>query len=134
MSRTLGPRFSLKLGGIDMFITTDSEDARILFRHEGKIPKRPTFEALIHYRKRKFNSVGVVPANGGEWLKFRNGVTPLLKLNINLSYRERQRSIAESFVGYIGSSRDEYNIVEDLYEHLMKYSIEGNIKKFQTLC
>ena len=45
----------------DMVLLFDPEDIRNMFRHEGKYPNRPTFDALIKYRKEKYNCVGIVP-------------------------------------------------------------------------
>ena len=50
----------LKLGQETVLIF-NPDDIRLLFQHEGKYPKRPTFEALKKYRKEKHGCVGIVP-------------------------------------------------------------------------
>lgn len=108
-----------------MFITTEADDGKVLFENEGKYPFRPTFDALIKYRKEKFNSIGVVPGNGCEWYKFREGFKPLLKLSIYQSYRQEHKKIAKSFLKYLVNQRDENDIIHDLLTHSMKFAIES---------
>lgn len=108
-----------------MLISTDADHTEILFRNEGKLPIRPSFPALVHYRKNNFNSIGIVPGNGEEWYKFRKGVIPLLKSSVVKNYAGNHEEIADSFVKYIEKSRDNNLILSDLYSHLIKFSIEG---------
>lgn len=125
ISKTLGPIFKLKLGEHYMLISTDADHTQVLFRNEGKLPIRPSFPALVHYRKNNFNSIGIVPGNGEEWYKFRKGVMPLLKSSVVKTYAGSHEEIADSFVKYITISRDNNLILSDLYSHLIKFSIEG---------
>lgn len=124
ISKTLGPIFKLNLGQ-DIVVTVNADDARTLFLNEGKYPVRPPFPALLHYRKNRFNSIGVVPGNGEEWYKLRGGVTPLLKSSLVQSYSAEHESIANAFVEYIKIKRNNEGILEDLFQHLLKFSIEG---------
>lgn len=108
-----------------MVITLDANHGRILSNNEGKYPKRPSFPALLHYRKTVFNSTGVVPGNGIEWFKFRQAFNPLLNYNIVQNYKTVQIEIAKTFVQYIETTRNKDFVIFDLYTHLLKYSIEG---------
>ncbi|XP_018327235.1 probable cytochrome P450 49a1 isoform X2 [Agrilus planipennis] len=108
-----------------MVITTDADHTEILFRNEGKLPSRPPFPALLHYRKEAFNSIGIVPGNGKEWYRFRSYVLPLLKKNLVQSYQAKHDAIASTFVDYIKKHRTENRTMEDLYKHLLKFSIEA---------
>ncbi|GJQ87090.1 hypothetical protein Trydic_g23943 [Trypoxylus dichotomus] len=121
----LGPIFRLKLGGANIVITTNADHAEILLRNEGKYPIRPPFPALLHYRNKTYGSVGVVPGNGEEWYKYRQGVTSLLKPNLVQSYRTQHEKIARDFVEYIAKNKDEKSVLNDLFQHLMKYTIEA---------
>lgn len=56
-----GDILKLKMGGQFSVLLFNPDDIRTMFEHEGKFPQRPTFEALKQYRKKKFNSVGIVP-------------------------------------------------------------------------
>lgn len=125
ISAKLGPIFKLKLGGANIIITTDADYTEALVRHEGKYPIRPTFPALLHYRRLNYGSVGVVPGNGEEWYKYRQGVLPLLKTNLVRSYISKHEKIADNFVRYIDENRNECLILEDIFTHLLKYTIEG---------
>lgn len=129
ISKTLGPIFKLNLSGKDMVITIDADDAKTLYLNEGKYPVRPPFPALEHYRKKRFNSIGVVPGNGEEWYKFRSGVTPLLKNNLVQSYAKEHEAVADTFVEYIRVKRNNNYILEDLFLHLLKFAIEGIFKQ-----
>ncbi|RZC32340.1 cytochrome P450 CYP12A2-like [Asbolus verrucosus] len=124
ISKRLGSIFKLNLGGSNMLITLDPDHTQILFRNEGPKPERPPFPALLHYRKKTFHSSGVVPGNGDEWFKLRQGVTPLLKIQLIAAYKSEQEDIAKTFVHYIKTYRDENNILNDLYSHLLKFTIE----------
>lgn len=126
ISKQLGPIFKLNLSGSKMVVTTNADDAKTLFLNEGKYPTRPTFPALVHYRKKRFNSVGVTPGNGEEWHKFRSGVMPLLKNNLVAKYESRHEEVARTFVKYIGGVRNEDFVVEDIYQHVLKFAVEGS--------
>ncbi|KAF5282396.1 hypothetical protein FQA39_LY17593 [Lamprigera yunnana] len=125
ISKTLGPIFRLKLGGINIVMSTDAEVTETLFRNEGKMPVRPPFPALIHYRQKTFNSVGIVPGNGKEWYKFRTGATVLLKQNTVKAYIKNQEIISEAFVKYIQKNLDQNFVLNDLFSHLLKFTIEA---------
>lgn len=126
ISKQLGPIFKLNLAGSKMIITINADDTKTLFLNEGKYPFRPTFPALVHYRKKRFNSVGVTPGNGEEWYKFRSGVTSLLNNSVVTKYKKRHNEIAADFVGYIKTVRDEKNyLVDDIYKHVLKFAVEG---------
>ena len=49
------------MGSQDSVLIFNPDDIRTMFQHEGKYPRRPTFEALKEYRKKKYGTVGVVP-------------------------------------------------------------------------
>lgn len=109
-----------------MVVTINADDAKTLFLNEGKHPIRPTFPALVHYRRRRFNSVGVTPGNGEEWHKFRSGVLPLLKASVVEKYKARHEDVSRTFVEHIKDARNNENlIVEDIYQHILKFAIEG---------
>lgn len=67
----------------------------------------------------------MVPGNGEEWYKFRTGVNSLLKTNFITTYKDQQIDVAHSFVKYIAHNRDNNNVLNDLFEHLLKYTIEA---------
>ncbi|CAH1170206.1 unnamed protein product [Phaedon cochleariae] len=125
ISKQLGPIFKLNLGGSTLVITTDANNTETLFRNEGVKPIRPPFAALWHYRKKVFSSVGVVPANGEEWYKFRGGINTLLNPKLLETYRNEQGVVARRFVSYIEKERNQNLVLNDLVEHLMKFSIEA---------
>lgn len=124
ISKTLGPIFKLNLGGMDILITINANHTEAMYRNEGRYPKRPAFPALLHYRKKTFNSAGVVPGNGEEWHHFRKGVNPLLKTQLVSCYADQHESIAKDFVKYINRTKHK-DLLEDIFTHLLKYSIEG---------
>ncbi|GLV45684.1 Cytochrome P450 12b2 [Carabus blaptoides fortunei] len=125
ISQQLGPIFKLNLGGTYIVVSVDADDARTLYRHEGRLPHRPPFPALYYYRKKMFNSIGIVPGNGEEWYVYRSAVTPLLKPNIYTAYAKQNLEIANDFVEYLKTKRNKEDIVRDVYQHLLKFSIES---------
>nr|WCC58044.1 cytochrome P450 [Pharsalia antennata] len=125
ISKKLGPIFRLNLGGQDLVISTNADHTETLFRNEGVRPNRPPFPALYHYRKKVFNSVGVVPGNGDEWYKFRSGVTSLLKQNLLQTYVAAQEDVANSFITYIKNQCNENGVLENVQDHLLKFAIEA---------
>lgn len=128
ISKKLGPIFKLKLGGTNIVFTTDADHTETLCRNEGKLPIRPPFPALLHYRHRTYGSVGVVPGNGKEWYKYRQGVLPLLKTNIVQSYADRHENVANNFIKYIKRNRNDGMILEDVFRHLLRFTIEGTCR------
>lgn len=126
ISKRIGPIFRLNLGGMDILVTINPNDAEIMFRNEGKQPVRPAFPALLHYRKKAFNSVGVVPGNGNEWYHFRKGVNPLLKTHLISTYAKKHLEVAKDFVQYVTDKRNKTCVLEDIFTHLLRYSIEGS--------
>lgn len=109
-----------------MLVSLDPDHARILFRNEGPRPVRPPFPALLYHRKKTFNSSGVVPGNGDEWYKFRQGVNPLLKTNLIGVYKDRQLKVAKAFVEYIKMKRNQEFVLDNMFSHLLKFTVEGN--------
>ncbi|XP_017780830.1 PREDICTED: probable cytochrome P450 49a1, partial [Nicrophorus vespilloides] len=124
LGRRWGPIFRLNLGGTQMVVTLNANDAKAIYRAEGKFPRRPTFEALMHYRRKRFNSVGVVPGSGPEWQHFRKGIAPLLNQNIVNKYTKQLYNIGNNLVNYIGRNRNKDNILHDLFQHSMLYAID----------
>lgn len=61
LQKQYGDIIKLKMGSQDMLLVFNPDDIRTMFQHEGKYPKRPTFEALKEYRKKKYQAVGIVP-------------------------------------------------------------------------
>jgi cytochrome P450 len=61
LSRQLGPVFKLQLNGADFVVTVDADDTRTMFRHEGRLPFRPSFPAVQYYRRKAYGSIGIVP-------------------------------------------------------------------------
>lgn len=133
ISKDLGPIFKLNLGGQEIVISTDANDARKLYQNEGKYPFRPPFPALYHYRKNNFNSIGIVPGNGEEWYLFRNAINSLLKPETYTAYQKKQKEIAESFVRYI-QTKNKNQILHDVFLHFLKFSIEGRYNINIFLC
>lgn len=130
ISKKLGPIFKLKLGGMQILITIDADQTKSMYRNEGKLPNRPSFPALIDCRKKMFKSVGVVPGNGNEWYHFRGGVNPLLKTSLVSNYTDKHTVVAKDFIKYINKHKqNETDLLQDIFTHLLKYSIEGNVLK-----
>ncbi|XP_019871673.2 cytochrome P450 CYP12A2-like [Aethina tumida] len=125
ISKKLGPIFKLNLGGMTLVITTNADDTQLMYRNEGVRPHRPPFPALAHCRKKEFNSCGVVPGNGEEWYKFRTGVVSLLKPGVVSRYTQRHEIVAKNFIKYLDMQKDSSNVVEDLFEHLQRFTIEA---------
>jgi cytochrome P450 len=65
--------------------------------------------------------------NGEEWYKFRSAILPLLQPSVVKAYANQHMQVASNFVDYIQMKMDESSseIVTDICQHLMKFSIEG---------
>ncbi|XP_021914797.1 probable cytochrome P450 49a1 isoform X1 [Zootermopsis nevadensis] len=127
LSRQLGPVFKLRLNGADIVVTVDADDTRTMFRHEGRLPYRPPFPAVQHYRQKTFGSIGIVPGNGEEWYKYRAAILPLLRTSVVKAYADQHMQVARNFVDYIQMKMDEISsdIMTDVCQHLFKYTIEA---------
>ncbi|XP_039285811.1 probable cytochrome P450 49a1 isoform X1 [Nilaparvata lugens] len=125
LSESLGNIFKLNLNGSDLVVSLNPDDARSMYAAEGKLPFRPSFPALAHYRKKTFGSIGVVPGNGEEWLHYRKAVLPLLKGNIVAAYADDHKMISSRFVNYIRRNRGSNKELKDVFNHLLKFAIEA---------
>lgn len=105
----------------DMVLLFDPEDIRNMFRHEGKYPNRPTFDALIKYRKEKYNCVGIVPDNGEEWYRLRKSIIKILRSKTVLSYWSQQKEVARDFAQTLASRARK----DDFLRHAFLYSLEA---------
>jgi len=65
--------------------------------------------------------------SGEEWYKFRSAILPLLQPHVIKAYAKQHMLVAKNFVDYIQMKMDESSseIVTDICQHLMKFSIEG---------
>lgn len=78
--------------------------------------------------------------SGEEWYKFRSAILPLLQPHVVKAYAKQHMQVANSFVDYIQMKMDESSseIVTDICQHLMKFSIEGMLllydKQLITYC
>lgn len=61
LHRQYGEIVKLKMGNTPSVLLFNPNDIKTMFDHEGKYPQRPTFDALKDYRKRKYQTVGIVP-------------------------------------------------------------------------
>ena len=78
---------------------------RRLFRSEGKVPIRPGFEALKHYRIKRverYTSNGLLPGNGEDWWRIRSKAQPVfLKPKNVASYLPVLGQISDEFIDII---------------------------------
>lgn len=129
----MGPIFKLNLNGEDVVITLNADDVKTIVKNEGPLPQRPIFPALAHYRKKNFHCAGIVPENGESWLSNRQLINPLLKSSVTLKYLNKQQEIAEDFVKYLISESSSNGIVDDVFSHTMKFTIEGKKAKILNI-
>lgn len=65
--------------------------------------------------------------NGEEWYHFRKAVNPLLSKGLLENYKERQQYVANRFIDYIERQKSDTGTINDVYSHLLKFSIEGTV-------
>lgn len=127
LSARLGPIFRLRLGAQDVVVTTDAEDARTMYATEGRLPRRPTFPALLRYRLARYGTVGIVPSDGPEWHQYRAVANRLLAPDLVRAYQLQHQDIARAFVRHVRMSRSTEGVLQDVYTHLLQFTIEGNM-------
>ncbi|XP_053401018.1 cytochrome P450 27C1-like [Mercenaria mercenaria] len=66
-----GRIFKERLGPVTNLSIADPKLVEEIFRHEGKYPTRPAYEAWLHYKEMRMRSKGIVSASGEEWRKIR---------------------------------------------------------------
>ncbi|KAK4037016.1 hypothetical protein OUZ56_029060 [Daphnia magna] len=125
LHRQYGEIVKLKMGNTPSVLLFNPNDIKTMFDHEGKYPQRPTFDALKDYRKRKYQTVGIVPDNGEEWYRMRQNVQVLLKLKTVHSYWNRQQAVAEEFSACLLPKTNADGVIKDFVQHAFQYSLEA---------
>lgn len=69
----------------------------------------------------------ITSRNGEEWYHFRKAVTPLLSKGLLETYKGRQQYVANRFIDYIERQKSNTGTINDVYSHLLKFSIEGTL-------
>ena len=102
LNEQYGPIWRVKFPGIpDVVTTVRPEDAEAVFRNEGRLPDRPGFEVLKHYRNeriKEFPSMGIL-GNGESWWDTRSiaQVALLKPMNI-MDYVSTLGQISDDFI------------------------------------
>jgi len=108
----------------ELVLLFNPNDIQKMYQYEGKYPNRPTFEALIQYRKEKHLCVGIVPDNGREWYRLRQSIIGILHLKTVHSYWLRQKEIAQEFAQTL-LSYPLTGVSNDFLRHAFLYSLEA---------
>nr|QST15061.1 CYP363A1 protein [Diaphanosoma celebensis] len=124
LRKKYGKVVRLRLGH-EIVLMFDPNDIRTMYSVEGKLPQRPTFEALKMYRKEKFDCVGVVPDNGEEWYRLRKIILELLQLKTVHSYWNRQLKVAQDFSELIQDQCNSEGEISDFLQQAFLYALEA---------
>jgi len=108
----------------ELVLLFNPNDIQKMYKHEGKYPNRPTFEALIKYRKENHQCVGIVPDNGKEWYRLRQSIIEILHLKTVHSYWSRQKEVAQDFAQTLLSFPAD-GVSNDFLHHAFLYSLEA---------
>ena len=102
---------------------------RRLFRSEGKVPIRPGFEALKHYRIKRverYTSNGLLPGNGEDWWRIRSKAQPVfLKPKNVASYLPVLGQISDEFIDRIRLIRQANDEMKpDFVNEMYRWALE----------
>ena len=100
-----------------------------LFRSEGKLPERPGFEALKHYRMKRvehYTSHGILPGNGENWWRIRSKAQPVFLKPKNIeNYLPILGQISDEFIDRIRLIRQENNEMKpDSINEMYRWALE----------
>ncbi|XP_022250534.1 cytochrome P450 302a1, mitochondrial-like [Limulus polyphemus] len=127
LNRKYGSIVRLDLG-VCFLALFDPEDIKVMFRHEGRYPTRPVFEALKLCRTRnphKYRSAGIISESGKEWYRLRRAINWMLRPDSPDPYLPSQQAVAEDFAERIRYIRNEENVCEDILNELYRYTQES---------
>ncbi|XP_002737777.3 cholesterol side-chain cleavage enzyme, mitochondrial-like, partial [Saccoglossus kowalevskii] len=124
-SNTIGPVWRENIGVLQVMIT-DPEAAAIVWRAEGKYPRRAPFEPWLLYRKRCGYALGVFLAEGEDWHRHRSVVQkPLLRPKSVALHNNALNEVADDLIAKMKTGRDENNVMATMDDDLFRWAMEG---------
>lgn len=107
----------------------DPTDMEIVMKQQGRCPIRPANEPMAMFRRshpEKYNSVGLVNAQGDEWFQLRSKLTPILIRQRTLQqYLPSMNLILDDFVALIRNLRSTKNTIDDTISMLYRLALEN---------
>ena len=112
-----------------------------MFRSEGKLPERPGFEALKHYRTKRvehYTSNGILPGNGEDWWRIRSKSQPVFLKPKNIeNYLPVLGQISDEFIDRIRLIRQENDemkpdFINEMYRWALECMFEGDSYNFNS--
>ncbi|KAL4234721.1 hypothetical protein ACF0H5_006363 [Mactra antiquata] len=124
-----GRIFKEKLGPVTNLSIADPKLVEEIFRHEGKYPNRPPYEAWTLYKDMRNRSRGILSAYGEEWWKIRKLLNHrLMKPRTLQDYLTDLSSISEKLaekIRVVRSRNDQDKSVPNILNLFCEWSIES---------
>ncbi|XP_050402576.1 probable cytochrome P450 12a5, mitochondrial isoform X3 [Patella vulgata] len=115
-----GPIVRLNLGN-GIVLTSDPQDIELIYKSEGKYPKRPGFDLFEVYIERTKKAKNLAVLNGEKWAELRTQVQKkLVRPKSALHYIESQSEVANDLVDKLRSIDP-----DDVRELLFLYATES---------
>ncbi|CAL1276899.1 unnamed protein product [Larinioides sclopetarius] len=118
-----------KIGKLDIVITYNADDFRVIQRNEGKYPYRVEFDSVKAYRKSRehwFSTTGLMALQGEEWDSLRKkSQGHILKPGHVIRYIGLLREVVEEMVERMFEIRDGNNEIPDFKHELYKWTLES---------
>jgi len=128
---TYGPIFNIYIPGLgDRIFIQNPEDAQTLLKNDGNYPIEAAFDFWVYYRNNLKKDMypesgGLVGSHGKEWYKVRSKVQQdMLRPKSAMFYIDSIANISEELVDAFTRNMDANGEVEDVTEHIYRWSLE----------
>ncbi|XP_014260065.1 probable cytochrome P450 CYP44 [Cimex lectularius] len=121
-----GPLVKQNLGNKTIIHAFSPEDAKTIYKSEGKMPYiMPLQDTILLFRKNENLTLGLGNSNGDEWYRLRNSLRHLLLTPKGIQhFTKGTDSVTSEFVHHLKRKRKENGCIPELKTELAKWSLE----------
>ncbi|XP_070561087.1 probable cytochrome P450 49a1 [Ptychodera flava] len=104
----------------------DPADVEVMFKHDGRMPERPSLEPLVKAREMYKRSIGVANLQGKEWRRIRSGVQSFVMRPKSVAqYIPDLDDVSKDFIALMKELRNEDGEIPDFQNEIYKWALES---------